>query len=141
MKQNEFTIKALQQPFEAIRKHYENERKKEKTRIDNSSNTHEQKMALYGSLGRFKKMAKNEMIILFLNEHLDKLKKRDISQNMLLELCKILFKRQPNQNEPIFDNFNGKDISRREYRNKLNYTMDRVEQFDNFEALKRSLDY
>ncbi len=139
---NDFTTKAYEIKYKKIRNNYDSMRDSEKIAIDlDITLTDKDKMREYGRLGRFKKMAKNEMIILFIESNLDAFKKAGVSQNMILDLFKEIFERQPNQNEAVFNHFNGVNISRKDYDRVFSNAVAMIKNCPNYEALKRSLKY
>lgn len=138
---DQFQLRTYEQQFKTIRNRYEMEQKREKESIDKGDYTKEEKKALYGTLGRFKKMAKNEMIVVFIEEHIDDLKSWDLSQNMVLDIFKDTIGRQPNQNERVFEEFNGEGISRKEYGSRKKQAVEKLEALPKFPVLKRAVDY
>jgi hypothetical protein len=116
-KMNEFKLAILENQIEIIFEKYKELKDQEKIRIDNCSKCDKEKE--WATLGRFKKMAKNEVISLYLEQHKNLF--NGYSKSIVLRAFKSVFNRQPNQNNPLLDRLSEKKITVRKI-NRSNYT-------------------
>ena len=114
---NEFKIIVLENQFEEIFEKYQDLKDKTEAELRSKYSGKDLSQRLAG-LGRFKKMAKNEICSIYLRNN-SKLFE-NVSKSIILSAFENVFKRQPNQNNPVLNEIT-KDQKEYNIINKANH--------------------